>query len=65
MNTSCQARPAIPAARRGQPCLCRSGSLILRTGSPWRDLPHELGNWHSTYVRFARWRGWRRLGARG
>lgn len=21
---------------------------ILRTGSPWRDLPHEFGNWHST-----------------
>lgn len=29
---------------------------IARTGSPWRDLPPELGNWHSTYVRFARWR---------
>lgn len=29
---------------------------IARTGSPWRDLPTELGNWHSTYVRFARWR---------
>ena len=29
---------------------------ILRTGSPWRDLPREQGNWHSTYVRFARWR---------
>lgn len=29
---------------------------IARTGSPWRDLPVELGNWHSTYVRFARWR---------
>jgi len=29
---------------------------ILRTGSPWQDLPCELGNWHSTYVRFARWR---------
>lgn len=29
---------------------------IARTGSPWRDLPREFGNWHSTYVRFARWR---------
>lgn len=28
---------------------------ILRTGSPWRDLPAELGNWHSTYMRFSRW----------
>jgi len=29
---------------------------ILRTGSPWRDLPQEFGKWHSTYMRFARWR---------
>ena len=29
---------------------------IMRTGSPWRDLPAELGHWHRTYVRFARWR---------
>jgi transposase len=28
---------------------------IARTGSPWRDLPHELGNWHNTYTRFSRW----------
>ena len=28
---------------------------ILRTGSPWRDLPPELGNWHNTYTRFSRW----------
>ena len=29
---------------------------IMRTGSPWRDLPKELGHWHRTYVRFSRWR---------
>jgi transposase len=29
---------------------------VMRTGSPWRDLPEELGHWHRTYVRFARWR---------
>ena len=28
---------------------------IARTGSPWRDLPREFGNWHSVYVRFSRW----------
>lgn len=28
---------------------------IARTGAPWRDLPPELGNWHTTYTRFARW----------
>lgn len=28
---------------------------IARTGSPWRDLPPELGNWHNVYTRFSRW----------
>jgi transposase len=28
---------------------------IARTGSPWRDLPQEFGNWHTTYMRFNRW----------
>jgi len=38
---------------------------IARTGSPWPDLPPQLGNWHFTYVRFARWRDsgvWNRIG---
>ena len=29
--------------------------FMARTGCPWRDLPLALGNWHSVYVRFARW----------
>lgn len=28
---------------------------IARTGSPWRDLPPELGNWHNVYTRHSRW----------
>jgi putative transposase len=28
---------------------------IARTGAPWRDLPLEFGNWHTTYTRFSRW----------
>lgn len=28
---------------------------IGRTGAPWRDLPPELGHWHTTVTRFARW----------
>ena len=28
---------------------------IGRTGAPWRDLPAELGNWHTTTTRFSRW----------
>jgi transposase len=29
---------------------------ILRTGSPWRDLPPEYGSWKNTHRRFCRWR---------
>ena len=28
---------------------------IARTGSPWRDLPPQLGKWHNVYTRFSRW----------
>ena len=29
---------------------------ILRTRSPWRDLPVEYGDWKNTHRRFTRWR---------
>ena len=35
-----------------------------RTGTPWRDLPEDFGNWDAVYNRFRRWeaRGtWRQL----
>lgn len=28
---------------------------IVRTGSPWRDLPEVFGSWNSTFRRFSRW----------
>jgi transposase len=28
---------------------------IVRTGSPWRELPAAVGNWHTTYTRFKSW----------
>lgn len=28
---------------------------IMRTGTPWRDLPKEFGNWNTIFKRFARW----------
>ncbi|MDR0474833.1 MAG: transposase [Treponema sp.] len=30
---------------------------ILRTGTPWRDLPEEYGHWHIVYDRFLRGSG--------
>jgi len=27
----------------------------VRTGSPWRDLPADFGNWNSVFRRFHRW----------
>ena len=28
---------------------------VLRTGSPWRDLPERFGPWNSVFQRFNRW----------
>jgi transposase len=28
---------------------------IVRTGSPWRDLPVDFGHWNSVFKRFRRW----------
>lgn len=28
---------------------------IARTGSPWRDLPEDLGYWNSVFQRYRRW----------
>jgi len=28
---------------------------LARSGTPWRDLLPEFGNWNSVYQRFARW----------
>jgi putative transposase len=28
---------------------------LVRAGTPWRDLPHEFGNWNSVWRRFRRW----------
>jgi transposase len=28
---------------------------IIRTGSPWRDLPEAFGEWNSVFRRFSRW----------
>lgn len=37
---------------------------IVRTGSPWRDLPQAFGAWNSVFRRFSRWSAkgvWQRI----
>lgn len=29
---------------------------VVRTGSPWRDLPEHFGNWSTAFRRFSDWR---------
>ena len=54
--------PILPPqrGRRGRPAKCNRTMLnaiiwIMRTGSPWRDLPEYYGPWKSVYTRFSRW----------
>ena len=49
-----------PSGRMGRPTRDRrdvvDGILwILRTGSPWRDLPDALGPWQTTWHLFNQW----------
>ena len=46
--------------KRGRPpkdrrLLLESALWILRTGSPWRDLPSEFGPWQTAYHHFREW----------
>ena len=47
--------------RRGRPPKVKNrealeGILpVLRTGTPWRDLPQAYGPWHTIYMRWQRW----------
>jgi len=29
--------------------------FVLRTGTPWRDLPPSFGKWYTIHARFSRW----------
>lgn len=53
--------PLIPMDRRGPKPqnnrqIINGMFYILRTGSPWRDLPERYGPYTSVYNRFNRWR---------
>lgn len=49
-------RPAAIGRPRRDPRQVVDGILwILRTGSPWRDLPKEFGPWQTVWRLFDRW----------
>ncbi|QQS53908.1 MAG: IS5 family transposase [Candidatus Competibacteraceae bacterium] len=47
--------------RRGRPPTVKNREVlegilhVLRTGTPWRDLPNAYGPWHTIYMRWQRW----------
>src|SRR5215216_2973772 len=38
--------------RKEQPSVCRGVLWIVRSGSPWRDLPASFGTWSTVYTRW-------------
>ena len=49
-------KPGDPGRSAGDNRLFLEAVLwIARTGSPWRDLHAEFGNWNSVFRRFRRW----------
>ena len=52
--------PPEKSGKRGRPCkdnrtMVNGMVWVLRSGSPWRDLPKEYGSWNGVYTRFNRW----------
>lgn len=48
--------PAATGRPRCDPRMVLDGIFwVLRTGSPWRDLPEEFGTWKTAWRMFDRW----------
>lgn len=43
------------SSRRDNRMFVEAVLWIVRTGSPWRDLPEVFGSWNSMFRRFSRW----------
>jgi putative transposase len=56
MAPHCLGKPSDPGRSGGDNRLFVEAVLwIVRTGSPWRDLPEVFGPWNSVFRRFSRW----------
>ena len=57
MEPHCLGKPTDPGrSGRNNRLFLEAALWIVRTGSPWRDLPVMFGNWSMTYRRFRDWR---------
>jgi transposase len=57
MEPHCLGKPTDPGrSGRNNRLFMEAVLWIVRTGSPWRDLPAHFGNWSTAYRRFRDWR---------
>ena len=47
--------PLLPGKEGNNRMFVEGVLWIVRTGAPWRDLPHCFGNWFPEWKRFRRW----------
>ena len=57
MEPHCLGKPTDPGrSGRNNRLFLEAVLWIVRTGSPWRDLPAMFGNWSTAFRRFRDWR---------
>src|SRR5215217_3995601 len=56
MEPHCLGKPGDPGrSGKNNRLFVEAVLWIVRTGSPWRDLPASFGNWSTVYTRFRDW----------
>lgn len=57
MEPYCLAKPTDPGRSGSDNRVFIEAVLwVVRTGSPWRDIPEHFGNWSTAFRRFSDWR---------